>query len=301
MKKLGIIFIFCMMQNVFAMQPILSEHRKTEGFCHKFFQYVKQKPVFTASKAQTKQAFTYQNQANIRPAPQMTGPVRRNLPSCINAIYTRGAVDLELIGGNSSSRLCLNSPYPGLDVKICNNGLYIDNTKQVQCNLYPRPKLKIYLNQLRELAVSGDSNITISHLSTYCDLSITDCGTGCICICGPVALSRVVNSGCATICARSVCANHIHILTSNYGTVKLAGSANVLLIRAFQHSEVNTRFMCSNEAMVQTAEEALVTVKTRGSLHAFAGGLSNIYYYTTPNVLVQDNVLSGNVFQMGGP
>jgi hypothetical protein len=51
--------------------------------------------------------------------------------------------------------------------------------------------------------------------------------------------------------------------------------------------------------MIQASDEALVTVKALESLLAFASKLSNIYYYVTPGVLVQHNVLSGNIFQMG--
>lgn len=238
-------------------------------------------------------AHRFNRTVNAEPRVRLT----RNLPS-INQVFIKGGVNLEIIGGQAQNKISIKRVYQDLSVKVCDGAIYIHYARPVSCNQNPRPCIRLYIRRLNHLVVAGDSVIKGSHLDTYCGLTIEHCGCGQVCITGPTEVVRIVNSGAATICIPCVTSEHLHILATGSGCVKLRGHVGLLLVRAFQQSTVDTRFMRSRTALVQATDAALVTVKTTDVLRAFASGMSNIYYYTQPGDLLQHNLLSGNVFQM---
>lgn len=295
MKKLGMLLIFVLINvDCLAAQPL--SYRGEPGFCERVFHYINQRPVDHHGRPR-KRYLPPPGALPTMPSQPMI-KLTKDIPP-VDSVFVRGGVNLEIIGGSPKNKVSVKKIYPGLAVKVCDGAAYISYTKPVECNQNPRPCMKLYIQQLKRLVVAGDSCITGCHLETYCGLSIEHCGSGAVCLSGPIHLVRIVNSGSAVICIPHVTSDHVHILATRNSVTKLRGGTGLLLIRAFQHATVDTRFMCSDTALVQAANESLVTVKTRGILQAFASEMSNIYYYTTPSELLQHNVLSGNVFQMG--
>lgn len=221
------------------------------------------------------------------------------LPCNVNEVYVRGGINLVINGNQKVNRASLNCAYEDLTIKVCNNAVYISNNRPGYRNQCFRPEVRLSLCRLNRLVVTGDSCITGRNVNSCCGLDIENCGCGQITLEGPVNLVRVTNIGSASICAPCVTSDHLHILATRHALVRLYGRANLLLIRAFQDSYVDTRFLRSETAMVQAMDKALVTVKTTGSLQAFASGCSNVYYYTSPCDFYKHTMISGNVFQMG--
>jgi hypothetical protein len=276
-----------------AVQPL--EYQATppraRGFCHQIINYVRHVPY-----PQRIRRSPHWSDSHV--ALPLRGPVTKKLPP-INAIFLRGGIDLRIIGAPSPNRIVINTPFPGLTVKVCDCALYLSYDKKVDCNQNPRPNLVIYMNQLRRLVVAGDCRITGDNLDAYCGLAISHCGSGFVCLRGLVNLARIESSGCATLNIPHVRSGHVHILASRRSNIHLGGSADLLLVRAFQQATVDSGFMCTNTAMVQAQGEAFVTVTAHANLRAFASENSNIYYYTKPCQLLTHNFLSGNVFYMG--
>lgn len=234
------------------------------------------------------------------PLPTQRISLNRVISPYVGAIYIQGNVDLQILGGQGCNRLVLKAGYPDLKITGSNSTLSISNCKGVSYNPGPRPRIRLYLNHLKKIVVAGDSCINGCNLNTSCGLCIENCGCGMINLAGPVHLSRVTNTGSGIIFVPCVRSDHVEILATRCGVVRLRGVTNLLLVRAFQDSYVDTRFMCSGSAMVQSGDKALVTLKTSGSLQAFATGMSNVYYYTTPGDTYKHSMFSGNVFQMAG-
>lgn len=296
MKKLGILLSFLLM-SLQAVATSSSSAHCEPSFCQRIYRYIHQQPVYMPRPRHHPVVVHPYPLAMSPPRPAI--PLTRNLPP-IEAVFIKGGVDLQIIGGRSANKISVKMLYPGLGVKVCNGALYISNLKKVECNQNPRPCIKLYINRLKEIDVAGDSIIRGWHLNTYCGLTINHCGSGTFCLNGPTNLVRLVSSGNALIYIPQVCSQHIHILATSAGVVKLRGSTGLLLIRAFQDATVDTRFMCSHTAMVQASHHALVTVHATESLQAFADMMSNVYYYVEPQELFQHNSLSGNVFLMEG-
>ncbi|MBA2653572.1 MAG: DUF2807 domain-containing protein [Gammaproteobacteria bacterium] len=299
MKILGmmLVFILTLAQNVCA-QPL--EYKDEPSFCQRVTKYIYQRPDLTVRNTPIR--IRTRSDHPIAPRIKLT----RNLPF-IDAVFIRGGVDLQIIGTPGCNKISVKTAYPGLGVKVCDGAIYISNTKPVDCNQNPKPCIKLCINELRHLVVAGtscsaggNSCITVNNIHSPCGLEVESCGSGLICINGPVNLVRVMNNGTATICVNHIQSDHLHVLGTKYGVVRLSGSADLLLIRSFQHATVDARFVCSHTALVQAADESFVTVRSVGSLQAFASGMSNVYYYAKPGELIQHNVLSGNVFPMGG-
>ncbi len=221
----------------------------------------------------------------------------RKLPE-INSVFIRGGINIQLIG-SSENRIKLKKFYPGLSVKVCQRGIYISYERSINSDQNVRPCLKLYISRFNHLAVQGDSIVTGYGLNTACGLAITNCGNGSICLHGPLRIFRIENSGNGVLCFKGVNSEHLHVLATRRSVIRLSGAVHLLLIRAFQQATVDTRFMTSEDALVEAADDTLVTVRTYGSLRAFANGTSNIYYYTKPAELLRHNVRSGNVLQMG--
>ncbi len=215
----------------------------------------------------------------------------------VDSVYIKGHINLRIVSGQTINKISIRRLYQGLSIKTYGRGIYINYTKSINCNRNPIPAIVLYMNELHHLVVAGNSSVIGEHVNTY-GLTIDNCANSYIYLSGPVRLIRVIDTGSGVICVNGVTTDHLHILATRNGTLRLSGNTGLLLIRAFQKVTVDTRFMCSDLAMVQAADQSLVTVRTRGSLRAFAGGMSNIYYYTTPGQLLQHSVLSGNVFNM---
>jgi hypothetical protein len=290
MKILGtILFLFLFIQDASAFAPYYSYSppgaRKTTRSFFTINPYKLKKRGFDTSTP------SQQRQKRIS--------LTRTLPT-IHSIFIKGGVDLQIIGGQTVNKIAIKKMYRGLSIKMCNTGIFIYNPKPVDCNQNPRPIIRLQLSdELRQLVVAGNSCVRGSNLNTACGMTINNCGNGFICLNGPIRLIRLVNTGNATICIHDVISDHVHILATRNGCNQLTGETGLLLIRAFEKATVDTRFMCSHIAMVQAADQSCVSVKTIGSLQAFADGMSNIYYYALPRQLIQHQAFSGNVFQMG--
>lgn len=232
-----------------------------------------------------------------RARPLTPRQLTRKLPP-IDSIYIKGGVNLKLQGGRGCS-INVKKLYPGLYAKVCGRILYIGNSRPVDCNQYPRPDITVTVTTLRQLVVAGNSCVCGQGFDTSCGLCIDHCGSGSVCLYGLIYLCSINSSGFGQITIPSVSSHEINIVATRQSCIKLTGFADLLQVRAFQHAVVDTRFLRSESALVQAADDALVTVRTIGDLRAFAGGQSNVYYYTKPYNLLQHTRLSGNVLQMG--
>ncbi len=299
MKRFGTICVLVMVtQLCFASMPYNSNSRSyssptPRSGCSLIKRYIMQRP----SEAPRPRSRMVRASPYVPPIKRI--PLNRTIPACVDSVFIKGGIDLQIMGNQPCNRIALRCAYEDLTVKVCNNSIYISYNKPVSCNQNQRPQIRLSLSSLRQLVVAGDSCVRGCNLNTCCGLELENCGCGTICLEGPVQLVRVTNSGSANICIPNVRSDHIHILATRAGVVRLRGSTNLLLIRAFQEAYVDTRFLCSNTAMVQASDRALVTLKPLGSLQAFASGMSNVYYYVTPGNLYQHTMISGNVFQMG--
>lgn len=220
----------------------------------------------------------------------------RKLPF-FTTISVKGSIDL-IIKDGAANKMMVSQRYKGLSVKVYGTNLYISYTKPMDCPQTIRPMIWVTVCELQSLMAAGASCITMNHVNSNCGLVLTSCCNDRICLNGPTNVVRIVNTGNGSICARNVDTSHLEILATRHSMTRVSGLTRDLFIRSFQNSTVDTQFMCSDMAMVQAQDQSLVTVKTRGSLRAFASGVSNIYYRTIPSQLFQHNLYSGNVLPM---
>lgn len=222
----------------------------------------------------------------------------RRLPP-VDSVFIKGGISLEIIGNQPVSKIAAKKNYEGLAVTVFKGSIYISNSKPVACHQNPRPVLRLSINSLRRLVIAGDSIVNVRNVNTSCGLQIEHCGSGLVYIHGPTCLANIVSSGNATICIPFVMSPQVNIIASRKTEIKLRGQTPLLMVRAFDDAVVDTRFMCVDKALIQAADWSLVTVRAIRSLHAFASGMSNVYYYSRPYELLQHQALSGNVLQMG--
>jgi hypothetical protein len=223
----------------------------------------------------------------------------RKLPY-IDSVFVRGDINLQVTGSRGENRIQLKAYYPELTIRVYRGAIYISYSKPLGYpqNLRPHPSIKLSLNRLRRLTISGEAHVVGGNLNTDYGLTITNCGSGFLLLSGPLNIVKVENTGRAVVDLKGVMSQRLYILATRQGVIKLTGTAHLLLIRAFQQAIVDTRFMDSDTAFVQAGDDALVTVCTYGSLRAFATDMSNIYYYTPPAHLIKHSALSGNILPM---
>jgi hypothetical protein len=222
----------------------------------------------------------------------------RALPP-IDTIITNGAINLEIIAGQSTHKITLIRKGDAvISVRTRGHAVYITSVLKKEVTCPQTPVLKIYLHQLHGLCAGGAHYIHGVNISTGCGLNITDCGAGKLCLRGQIHLVNLINSGNSAIILEGVNSGDIHVLNTRNGTVRLFGNTNLLFIRAFNNTCTDTRFLHSCTAFVQAEHAACVTVCPRIQLRAFAAGCSNIYYYTKPCDVLVHNRDSGNVIMM---
>jgi Putative auto-transporter adhesin, head GIN domain len=234
------------------------------------------------------------------PSPRSTtrGPIIKKIPP-IDSVYARGNVDIELIGTSDGYKAQVNKSYPDFRVRVWKRGVYISNNYKEQCKQNPKPRIKIYLHELRHLTIAGNSCVRGHGFDSYCGLTITHCGCGSVCFSDPIHLTNIESSGFGKIFLPNVVSDQVHIIASRGTYIKLRGTANLLTVRAFQQAYIDAHCMPTCQAMVQAMDAACIMVRACSSLWAFANGYSNIYYYGCPMRVVHHGLTSGNVLRIG--
>jgi hypothetical protein len=238
--------------------------------------------------------FTWRSQLKAR-GQRVT--LSRKLPY-IDSVFIRGDINLHITGSERENRIQLKAYYPRLTIRVYRGAIYISYSRPLDYHQYPRPSIKLSLNRLRQLTVSGEAHVIGGNLNTDYGLAITNCGSGFLWLSGPLNVIKIENTGRAVVGLKGVMSQHLSILATAQGVIKLTGMTHLLLIRAFQQAIVDTRFMDSTIAFVQAGDDALVTVYTPESLRAFATDMSTIYYYTPPAHLIKHSAFSGNILPM---
>lgn len=219
-----------------------------------------------------------------------------------DTVYVAGNVNVRIIGNQGRNRLIIRNTYDGrnADIKFFEGSLYIGNNTRTAVNA-PRKNIEVifYSCGLRRLFVSGNNCVCGQNIADACGMELITCGGGSVCLNGPTHIKRIVNTGNTIININQVATDHLHIVNTCAGQIKLTGCTGLLLVRAFGVTLTDARCLRAETGFVQAGNSALVLVRVRQNLRAFASGFSNIYYYTTPVDLVQHNTGSGNILQFG--
>ncbi|QLH43967.1 MAG: DUF2807 domain-containing protein [Coxiellaceae bacterium] len=115
---------------------------------------------------------------------------------------------------------------------------------------------------------------------------------------GYVPVAEVDVAGDSMVDVSWVDTDHIQIIGRDNSEIHLAGAVRVLDARLYDNAVLDAKYLRSITALVYTCENAMAQVIATYSLNAFATDFSNIYYYRTPEKLVDFSEKSGNVLQV---
>lgn len=143
-------------------------------------------------------------------------------------------------------------------------------------------KLTVQVPQLTELKLSGHSKITASFRDQLSPLSVQLHGHSALTLNGMVqlhqleqkdnSLSHIVFTNSATL----------HITLFGHSQAFIAGRAQHLMARAFNHSELLALHLRADQSWLQANHHAIIRISPLHHSHAFTNDHALIMYGTTP-------------------
>lgn len=125
-------------------------------------------------------------------------------------------------------------------------------------------------------------------------------GSGTTHLSGDLTLSRIGVSGNAMLYAYWINSANLHVLTSGKAKVFLGGVASNLDIKAYQSSQIDARFLRTENAYVLTQNEATAAVKVKKSLSTLSTDYSTVYYYGDSGLNIHYLGNNGSALRMTG-
>lgn len=158
-------------------------------------------------------------------------------------------------------------------------------------------KVKVVTPTLGSIQLRDHSSLSAKNLA-YNIMDIDAATTGFLKIRGNVCLHHIHQQGRGPINIEWTNSDHIKIISTGPGLIHLAGTTDILNVRARDHANIDAKFLRANSGLIQADENATVAVTVIDALSGFATGISNIFYYKTPKHLTRHTYDLANVIQM---
>lgn len=294
-----------------------NQHHHHKGYAHDTAHHTgKNKAV----PAKTKQAYTHQHQH--KPSPKAKPVVKANynarqkfVPRYNPRYITRvgnfdGIVaDGDMIVTVNPSRdqqiHVIRNGKPGykkIDIAVKRGMLYLHTLNEQSKNGKKIPQTKpvsisVDTPYLTHIKLRNGAQIIANDLRSK-NLVLDSDSPGSMTLRGNVNVKKIVQRGPGCINAEWIDSDELQIIASGGGTIKLAGTANMLNIRAVEHATIDAKYLRAQKAFIQTGDVAKVETTVIDSLSGFASDHSNIYYFKTPVHLARHTTHSGTVMQM---
>lgn len=185
--------------------------------------------------------------------------------------------------------------------EVSDDTLYLSVTKQEEKKPIGLEPMKISLKSgpLQQIVVSGNCKIDGSKIETY-GLELIGQEGGQINLKGNnIKISKIIAEGQSCIKVLWANSRRLYINTFDESAVKIAGSANEILLKAFGSSEIDAQYLRTCYVNVATYEEGFAEVFPLYGMRAFAQDRGRVDYYTVPDNAISITQFSGNVLWMG--
>lgn len=113
-------------------------------------------------------------------------------------------------------------------------------------------------------------------------------------------LQRINFTGTGNLKMVDTHTGHLYVRAGRSAYVEIEGQATRLDASVIDTARLNAKCFKARTIFVHTADQAQAEVINNGSVHGFATGESDIYYYDTPVVATQQLRLNGSFLRMKG-
>lgn len=186
-----------------------------------------------------------------------------------------------------------------IDYGVRNGTLFLSRFAKRNWNKEAQQPVHVYINapSLHNITASRGAVIVSRNIKgDHMSLHMKD--TGNLSLRGNFDISSIVTEGYGKLNIEWIKSHHLDIIQKGTATLRLAGRVNVLNVRAIDHVVSDLQYLRAKNAVVQTADSAVVKVTALNNLAGFASDFSNIMYFKTPHHMNRHNYGSGNVMQV---
>ena len=173
-------------------------------------------------------------------------------------------------------------PIPA-DYYVKNNILYISPSST---NSSKTATIKIRTAQLTKLEVSGHANVSVRNMPSL--ISIYAADNANVNISGSIPLRTISVTGSASVHAQWVNAHDLSVFANGHSKINLAGIANIMTTRLSDYAHLSAQYLRTQQAVVQTRDNAIAKVLPVISLNAYAFDNGQIYYYKFPALTINE-------------
>lgn len=219
-----------------------------------------------------------------------------------NGISANGNIMVTVEPGRFQEVKVMNSGYPGyklVEPTVLKGMLQL---KDVSAKNYKKDaprfvSVKITTPKITAIRLRDNARLRANKLRTPI-LDIDAATTGFVNLKGNIGLHHLLQRGTGGINIEWANSDHIKIISHSNGPIHIAGNTDHLTIRANDRAKVDTKHLRSHTGIIQTADNATVSVTIIDALSGFASDMSNIFYYKTPKHLTRHTFGMGNVMQL---
>ncbi len=186
--------------------------------------------------------------------------------------------------------------------QVVDGTLYLSVEKKQDNKPTPQEPMDISLQSgpLEEIAVNGNCKVDTFRLQTY-GIVLIAMGSGKIYMdgYGDIKVSKIIAQNQGRVEVIWADSPQLFINAFDTSSVKIAGIANEILLRAYGQAEIDAQYLRTCRVNAFTKSQGFAEVLPLCELRAFSEGQGRIDYYTVPRNAMLVTQSSGNVLWMG--
>lgn len=215
-------------------------------------------------------------------------------------LQLNGAMQVEVKAAEAEPKLEIEAAPPQLSrirLDIKQQQLIIE--ERGGCCKLAKPKLTIYVPEIRALTVIGNNDVKVSNLHVH-DFKLFSANQGEIAIQGVIGLKTLVARGSGLINIYWLNSPELRVIANGKINILLGGRVRTLKAMLSEKSSLNARYLNTADGYIRAMDYARADVSVKQTFNAEALGNSNIYYYEQPIFLGQHMFEFGSVLNVVG-
>lgn len=215
-----------------------------------------------------------------------------------NGIHVSGNFIVHLYPARHAMVNIENIAAANIDCEVDGHTLFLAIPKAAQKQIPFPIEVSIGMPYINYLVTDGNTVVRGKNLRGEM-MTIMATGDSHIHLDGRFNIKRIDAENNSEVALQWISGDDIAISGEGAAQITVAGIAELLQADLQESACLHAKYLRAKVVLIHTMDQAVAKIIATQTLYAFAGERSNIYYYTTPDYLLKDTEISGNVLQLG--